>query len=764
MQSHRPLDKPLEVPHILHARTLLALSVVVSVALSVAAPVASFAQSKLDTTQHIDAVVVRADRNHAAGEVIPAKRLSGKQLETLSSYSVADAVRYFSGVQIKDYGGIGGLKTVDLRSMGTNQMGVFYDGMQLGNAQNGQVDLGRFSLDNIEEIALYNGQRSEIFQSAKDFGSAGTIYLRSRRPRFVSGKTTNVKAYLRTGSFDLVNPSVLWEQQISGGDRSNDRSNDRSSHSVIHNAIHNAIHNISASLNAEYLYSSGKYKFRYRKVLADGTIAWDTTAVRQNGDIQAMRIEGSIYGSANGSNKSNSRDSSNGSNGSKGSSRGYFEQCKWYAKVYYYGSERGIPGAVVNNVWKQAQRQWDRNFFVQGSVEAQGRTSVQLNVKYANDYMRYLSADPAQMYIDNSFVQQEAYVSLANKYAIVPHWDVNLSTDYQWNALDADMRGFVRPVRNTALAALATAFEWQRLKVQASVLGTFVFDKTRNGSNASNASNASNVSNVSDKQEWSPAIFLAYQPLLEYGWTLRAFYKRVFRMPTFNDLYYTDIGNVALRPEYATQYNVGVHYDKTYGRMYDKTHERYAGGLLRSLRVSVEGYYNEVQGKIVAIPRGSGQYRWMMMNLGYVEIRGVDAAVQAAWLLPAGIGATTTVNYTYQRAQDFSDPASRWYGGQIAYIPHHSGSAVVGVDWRGWDVNYSFVYVGERYRTSANIAENHEQPWYTHDLALGKAFGYRWLRFKVSAEVNNMLNQYYDVVPNYPMPGRNYRVVVRVEG
>lgn len=76
----------------------------------------------------------------------PVQILSGKELEKLNVYSVADALRYFSGVQIKDYGGIGGLKTVNIRSMGSHHVGVFYDGIELGNAQNGVVDLGRFSL------------------------------------------------------------------------------------------------------------------------------------------------------------------------------------------------------------------------------------------------------------------------------------------------------------------------------------------------------------------------------------------------------------------------------------------------------------------------------------------------------------------------------------------------------------------------------------------------------------------------------------------
>ena len=54
-------------------------------------------------------------------EIIPVQKLEGKELERLNSHSVADALRYFSGVQVKDYGGVGGIKTVNIRSMGTNE-------------------------------------------------------------------------------------------------------------------------------------------------------------------------------------------------------------------------------------------------------------------------------------------------------------------------------------------------------------------------------------------------------------------------------------------------------------------------------------------------------------------------------------------------------------------------------------------------------------------------------------------------------------------
>ena len=139
---------------------------------------------------HIQEVVVTS--RLISRETIPSQTLGGEELKKLNSLSVADALRYFSGLQLKDYGGVGGIKTVNIRSMGTNHLGIFYDGIELGNAQNGQIDLGQFSLDNVEEISLYNGQRSAIFQPASDFGNAGSVYIRTKAPRFMMGRRYNL--------------------------------------------------------------------------------------------------------------------------------------------------------------------------------------------------------------------------------------------------------------------------------------------------------------------------------------------------------------------------------------------------------------------------------------------------------------------------------------------------------------------------------------------------------------------------------------------
>ena len=169
-------------------------------------------RSRFDSIQHIAEVTVVSRYNHK--EVIPSQTLSGEQLEKLNTQSVADALRYFSGIQLKDYGGVGGIKTVNIRSMGTHHLGIYYDGIELGNAQNGQIDLGQFSLDNVEEVTLYNGQKSAIFQTASDFGNAGSVYIRTRRPRFLLGERQHLRFKVTYGSSDLFRSTALWEQKL----------------------------------------------------------------------------------------------------------------------------------------------------------------------------------------------------------------------------------------------------------------------------------------------------------------------------------------------------------------------------------------------------------------------------------------------------------------------------------------------------------------------------------------------------------------------
>lgn len=640
----------------------------------------TFAQSAGDSIHMLDDVVVR--ERTLRREVVPVQTLGGKQLQQLNAVSIADALRYFAGVQIKDYGGIGGLKTVNVRSMGSQHVGVFYDGIQLGNAQNGQIDLGRFSLDNMEAISIYNGQKSALLQPARHYASASALYLVSRRPPLDFAGAHRLKTSLRLASFATLNPSLRWEHQLS----------DR----------------VSYALSAEYLTTSGRYRFRYKT-----RGGYDTVSIRHNGDVRALRLEGGLWGK--------------------------IPHGEWKGQAYFYSSERGYPGAAVREVpglFRHEDRQWDRNFFLQGSLRAaHGAYSYLLQAKYANDYLHYLSdprKDISTMFVDNHYRQQEGYLSLAQLYEVSPSLQLSLSEDIQYNTLTADLYDFAYPSRWSSLTALAATYSLAGLRAQGSLLHTAVQDRVRQGSPAPG------------KRLWTPSLILSYRPEGK-PWQLRAFYKRIFRMPTFNDLYYTFIGSKHLRPEYTTQYDLGLTWSKRFGR-----------GLVRSWELQLDGYYNEVTDKIIAMPT-SNQFQWTMLNLGRVRILGADLASQ----LELGLGdvsGSLRLTYTYQRAQDVTDREDFYYGGQIPYIPWHSGSVIGRLSWRGWELNYSFIYTGQRYDASANIRENRIRPWYTHDLALMRRMTLGRHQLQAALEVNNLFNQQYEVVRSYPMPGTNFRL------
>lgn len=651
-------------------------------ALSLLCTSLSAQQTDSAKVNHLEEVRVQGKKTGIVNSsASPAQVIGGEALQRLNSFSVADALRYFSGIQLKDYGGVGGLKTVNVRSLGSNHTTVFYDGVQMGNAQNGQVDLGRFSLDNMEEVSLYNGQKSDIFQPAKSFSSASSIYLRSRRPQFAGNEAKRLKFSLKGGSFGLFNPSVLYDQKITN-----------------HTAF---------SLSSEWVKANGEYRFRYTNGV------YDTTALRNNTDIDAFRTEIGFSGVLK-------------------------DSLSWSAKVYSYTSERGLPGAVVANRFDYNQRQWDRNLFIQGHFQSNEhkRYAWMFNAKYANDYLRYLDPDFVTLdgFQDNRFKQQEVYLSGASRYFIAPGWGISLSADYQWNSLDANLYRFPYPTRHTVLAAFASDLKVNDFSLQASLLSTFVFDRVRMYNSAG------------DKQEYSPTLMATYHPFGSKQLMLRAFYKNIFRLPTFNDLYYTFIGNALLRPEFTDQYNLGFTYTLKPAHL-----------ALISFSLQADAYYNEVKDKIVAVP-SANLYRWTMYNIGRVAVKGVETNIQTIWGIAQHISFNASLSYTFQQARDVT--GGEVYPFNIPYVPLHSGSFVCSLDWNRLEFNYSFIYSGYRYNqlsTSSNAVYNYMQPWYTHDAGLGYGMKISGNAIKTNLEINNIFNQDREMIANFPMPRRFYR-------
>ncbi len=668
----------------------------------------SYAQQSTDSITTLREIVVQKEK---AMDVIPPQRLEGEALQRLNQCTVADALRYFAGVKVKDYGGMGGMKTVDVRHMGTHHVGVLYNGIQLGNAQNGIVDLGKFSLDNIEQIELYNGQRSRTLQSAKEFASGSLVSIQTKQPVFDDKKRVQGHVNYTLGSIQWVNPSAGVEIKVN--------------------------EKVSTRISGAYLYSNGRYKFRQKRHNLDGSVAYDLTDYRKNSGIESYRIENNWFG----------KDNVN----------------TWQATAYFYQSQRGLPSAIIKKsditeaTEKQNEQQGDKNVLLQAEWKRKVSPFYQfvLKGKFAYDQMHYKARKTVAFegdevtynpQFDNTYEQQDWYVSAAHSLTLKPYWTVDIATDMQYNKLLASRVGqeslFSFPERYALYTALSTRINIGPLNTQAAVLGTFTKEKVKHNYQAP------------DRSVFTPSIFLSYHPWKNRQFELHTFYKHTYRLPSFNDLYYTQMGTAHLKPEYARQLTFGFSHQQPI-----------TSKGLKELYFAVDGYYAKIRDKIIASPTSS-MMRWMMSNLGEVESYGIESQVKTTWQPLTDVMAHVGITYEYTIAQDLSvTPTGKpsYYGDQIPYAPWHSGSAMVGLDYREWSVNYSFIYVGKRYNGNKNNNKRNElQPWYTHDVALQRKIKWKNWQMKVSLEAHNLANQYYEVVTNFPMPGRNFRVAVNV--
>ncbi len=639
--------------------------------------IALYAQVDTTTYHQLSGVeVVGKARPSTTRESTPLQVMDKAGIERLGVQDLSEAVKRFSGVTVQDYGGIGGLKTVSVRSLGAKHTAVSYDGVTVTDAQSGQVDISRFSLDNVDMISLSIGQADDIFQTARMYASAGALSIKTAAPHF-KDKSYNAYVKLKGGSFGLFNPVVRYEQRMGNY--------------------------WSASLHADWLSAKGDYPF----TLTNGKEV--TEEIRKNSDIQSLRLEGNVYG--------------------------HFGQGgKLNGKIYYYDSERGLPGSVILYNNNARERVWDNNFFTQLHYENEwfDRLKFQANAKYNYSFSKY--RDISNKYSggkqEDLNTQNEYYGSAGILYSPFSYVSFSLNTDIARNTLENNFVNAPTPKRWTSLTAFAAQYKSPVLTVTASLLGTYITDKVENGDNPA------------DKKRLSPAVSLSWRPFPEQSFRIRTSYKDIFRVPTFTDLYYLRMGNINLKLEKATQYNIGLTWNDE------------LGSFIRLLSVSVDGYYNKVSDKIVAIPN---MYIWKMMNMGEVEIKGIDVNLSTNIPLYKELSLLLSSAYSYQDAIDVTDPQEKNYKNQIPYTPRHSGSVSVSLENPWVNVTYTLVTAGDRYALPQNIEVNQIDSYIEHSLSVNRSFALKKCVFRLQGDILNLTDRTYDIIQYYPMPGRSWR-------
>ncbi|MDE6576829.1 MAG: TonB-dependent receptor [Muribaculaceae bacterium] len=340
----------------------------------------------------------------------PYQEIDAGKIKEAGITDISDAMRRLAGVNLRDYGGAGGIKTVSVRGLGAAHTAVIYDGVTLSDCQTGEIDLSRYSLDNVRSINLYSGENDDIFIPARAAASSASLYINSFSLPGAFDSGSHLKAQMRFGSFGYYNPFARF-----------DYSDEK----------------ISLSANGEYIHTRNNYPF----TLVNG--GYVTREKRENSQMNSWKGEMNMRW------KFSSVSSLGG-------------------KIYYYDNSRNLPGPVIYYVKESHEHLRDRNFFGQLNYRGKFSSKVSLSAisKFNWSSTRYQDKDgqyPGGV-LDNRYYQKEVYTSAC--LLIIPSrgFLLDYSVDWAWNSLVSNStKKASDPYRHSILQSIAAKYSNERL-------------------------------------------------------------------------------------------------------------------------------------------------------------------------------------------------------------------------------------------------------------------------------------------------------------
>lgn len=611
----------------------------------------------------------------------PLFNLTNERMKTMGVTDISDALHRLPGINIRDYGGAGGMKTVSVRGFGTTHTGVIYDGIVLSDCQSGKIDLSRYSLDNVGSLSLIVGDNSDIFVPAKASASAASIIISSMSVPGPMDSLWHVTGQMRVGSFGTYNPYFKVGKSLTP--------------------------KFSFSVIGEYTHAKNNYPF----TLENGKLV---TRERRNNSMM-----NSWHGEIN--------------------TRWRLTPASMLdAKVYYYDNNRQLPGPVIlyNPICNEKLR--DRNFFGHLTYKnlSLSKFSFQGLAKFNWDASLYHDEDgkyPGGI-LDEDYFQREVYVSGSALYVPTDKLAFNYSADYFYNNLTTNQMEVVGSWRHSVLQSFTGKFQNSWLLATARLLWSIYDNGVKEGISSK------------DENKLSPSLSVSVQPMRNRLFFIRASYKNIFRMPTFNETYYFRMGSTSLKPEDTDQFNFGLTWQ------YNSTN------WLNALVLTGDVYYNNVKDKIVALP--TNMFIWTMTNMDKARAFGADVTASATFNIARRQSLVFAGNYSWQRVQPRTSPTDPDYNKQVAYTPIHSGAASLSWENPWVDVVVHTTGASDRYGTSSNLPITRIKGYMEMGAALIRSFKIKRNTIDLRFDLTNILDTQYEIVGNYPMPGRAWKFTV----
>ena len=631
-------------------------------------------------TEAIQEVTVTSDRTTNPNSISTAKKADAALMQATGTLQISDVLKYFSGATVKDYGGIGGLKTVSVRGLGASHTAVAYDGVIITDNQTGQIDLGKFSGSQTESVRMVSGPDNDLLQPAALAAQAAVLSVTAGRP-YLGDRNAKAGIQLKAGSFSTFNTQASTD--FKAGKLG------------------------ITSLQAEWLGTEGNYPY-----IQEG--AGSRKMLRENSDVNRLRLEGALFSDIGTSSTLTTR-------------------------AYWCQTEQGLPANIYYNDNAASERLLNNYSFIQSTFTSplNERLSLRFSAKYSINYTHYTDskANTIQGYIDNRYTEQEGYISGVALYRLAQRLSASAGIDGRYSKLGGLGSMQACPTRYTVNSTAALKYASERL----TLTGRLNHVITKEEVVIRQAAESYN--------HLSPTAGLNWLALPAAGLHLRASFSNTFRLPTFNDLYFEQIGRRDLKPERASVTSAGL------------VIENEIWGV--SYSVYADAYNSSVKDRIMAVP-GKNTAVWMMKNIGQVTTHGLETGLELR-TLDGPVRPALLLSYTYQRSMDKTDSGSTTWNHQLPYTPRHSASAVTWVETLIVNVSCNLIYSGEYYCNGYNGPQYLMPSYYELGCSLWKSFRLDTSELSLKAECINLTDSRYELVRNYPMPGRQFRITVSID-
>ncbi len=240
----------------------------------------------------------------------------------------------------------------------------------------------------------------------------------------------------------------------------------------------------------------------------------------------------------------------------------------------------------------------------------------------------------------------------------------------------------------------------------------------------------------------TPTFSFGFDVSLSKSFTLRGNVSRNYRIPTFNDLYWTSWGNPNLVPEHGWGEELGLNIHL---------------GQKNIPTFSLTFFNNNIKDWIIWLPDST----WHPHNLNIVWSRGIESNLDYSFHLnKITFNFSAYYTYTLTTNETKNNRNVDELHKQLINIPKHKFNANLVCLYKNFSLTMTELYLGIRYSDAAN--EFPTDPYSVSNIIIEQKINCKNFILCLNARMNNMFNQSYDIIKNYPMPMRNFQAGIKI--